>query len=96
MFEKVTVITLLFLTTLGDIKMESFEVVSGDTCESWYHHNVRVHERKYLVIFIITNTMAKMLSVIFVVMNHHNKPIPRGKKGIGCKVRKVIYYLSYF
>ena len=28
MFEKVTVITLLFLTTLGDIKMESFEVVS--------------------------------------------------------------------
>ena len=46
MFEKVTIITLLFLTTLGDIKMESFEVVSGETCESWYHHNVRVTERK--------------------------------------------------
>ena len=46
MFEKVTVITLLFLTTLGDIKMKSFEVVSGDTCESWYHHNVKVTEIK--------------------------------------------------
>ena len=46
MFEKVTIITLLFLTTLGDIKMESFEVVSGSTCESWYHHNVRVQKEK--------------------------------------------------
>jgi len=51
MFEKVTVITLLFLTTLGDIKMESFEVVSGDTCESWYHHNVKVTERKKRLVF---------------------------------------------
>ena len=51
MFEKVTVITLLFLTTLGDIKMESFEIVSGDTCESWYHHNVKVHERKQRKLF---------------------------------------------
>ena len=45
MFEKVTIITLLYLTTLGDIQMQSFEVVSGDTCESWYTQNVRVHER---------------------------------------------------
>ena len=51
MFEKVTVITLLFLTTLGDIKMESFEVVSGETCESWYTQNVRVHERKQRKVF---------------------------------------------
>ena len=51
MFEKVTVITLLFLTTLGDIKMESFEIVSGYTCESWYHHNVKVHERKQRKLF---------------------------------------------
>ena len=51
MFEKVTVITLLFLTTLGDIKMESFEVVSGDTCESWYTQNVRVYEIKQRKIF---------------------------------------------
>ena len=51
MFEKVTIITLLFLTTLGDIKMESFEVVSGDTCESWYHHNVKVTEQKQRKLF---------------------------------------------
>ena len=51
MFEKVTVITLLFLTTLGDIKMKSFEVVSGSTCESWYTQNVRVHERKKRLVF---------------------------------------------
>ena len=51
MFEKVTVITLLFLTTLGDIKMESFEVVSGDSCESWFTQNVRVHERKQRKVF---------------------------------------------
>ena len=31
--------------------MESFEVVSGDTCESWYHQNVRVHERKKRLVF---------------------------------------------
>ena len=31
--------------------MQSFEVVSGDTCESWYHHNVRVHERKKRLVF---------------------------------------------
>ena len=51
MFEKVTVITLLFLTTLGDIKMESFEVVSGETCESWYTNNVRVTEQKQRKLF---------------------------------------------
>jgi len=41
MFEKVTIITLLYLTTLGDIKMQSFEVVSGESCESWYTQNVK-------------------------------------------------------
>ena len=51
MFEKVTIITLLYLTTLGDIKMESFEVVSGDSCESWYTHNVKVNERKQRKMF---------------------------------------------
>ena len=30
MFEKVTIITLLYLTTLGDIKQQSFEIVSGE------------------------------------------------------------------
>ena len=51
MFEKVTIITLLYLTTLGDIQMQSFEVVSGETCESWYTQNVRVHERKKRLVF---------------------------------------------
>ena len=46
MFEKVTIITLLYLTTLGDIKQESFEIVSKVSCESWYEANVRVLERK--------------------------------------------------
>ena len=51
MFEKVTIITLLYLTTFGDIQMQSFEVVSGDTCESWYTQNVRVEERKKRLVF---------------------------------------------
>ena len=46
MFEKGTIITLLYLTTLGDIKQESFEIVSKQSCESWYEANVRVLERK--------------------------------------------------
>ena len=48
---KPVIITLLFLTTFGDLKMQSFEVVSGESCESWYHHNVRIHERKQRKMF---------------------------------------------
>ena len=44
--EKVVIITLLFLTWNGDIKQESFEIVSKQSCESWYEANVRVLERK--------------------------------------------------
>jgi len=51
MFEKVTIITLLYLTTMGDIKQQSFEVVSGDSCESWFHHNVKVVEKKKRKLF---------------------------------------------
>ena len=89
MFEKVTIITLLYLTTLGDIQMQSFEVVSGESCESWYHHNVKVGEKrnvKYSAIIITTSIKAKMLLAISVAINHHNKPIPlRGnnERGIG-------------
>ena len=36
---------------MGDIKQQSFEVVSGDTCESWFHHNVKVLERKKRKLF---------------------------------------------
>ena len=49
MFEKVTVITLLYLTTLGDIKQESFEIFTS--CSSWFHTNVTVHERKKRKLF---------------------------------------------
>ena len=31
--------------------MQSFEVVSGDSCESWYTHNVKVGERKQRKLF---------------------------------------------
>ena len=37
MFEKVTIITLLYLTTLGDIKWNHFEVVSGDSVSLGIH-----------------------------------------------------------
>jgi len=26
--------------------MTSFEIPSKESCESWFHHNVKVHERK--------------------------------------------------
>ena len=48
---KPVIITLLYLTTFGEIKQESFEVVSGGTCESWYHHNVRITEQKKRKLF---------------------------------------------
>ena len=51
MFEKVTIITLLYLTTLGDIKQQSFEVVSGESCESRYNTNVKVLEQKKRKLF---------------------------------------------
>ena len=50
MFEKVTIITLLYLTTM-DIKQQSFEVVSGSSCETWYTANVKIHERKQRKLF---------------------------------------------
>ena len=42
-------ITLLYLTTFGDIKMSSFEIHMP--CESWYHYNVKVSERKQRKMF---------------------------------------------
>ena len=41
---KPIIITLLYLTTMGDIKMTSFEIHTS--CETWYHYNVKVTERK--------------------------------------------------
>ena len=31
--------------------MQSFEIVSGESCESWYTHNVKVGERKKRKVF---------------------------------------------
>ena len=42
-------ITLLYLTTFGEIKMSSFEIHMP--CESWYHYNVKVSERKQRKMF---------------------------------------------
>ena len=49
--EKIVIITLLFLTWNGEIKQQSFEIPSKESCESWYHHNVKIHERKQRKMF---------------------------------------------
>ena len=49
MFEKITIITLLYLTTMGDIKQTSFEIF--ESCESWFHHNIKVIEPKKRKLF---------------------------------------------
>ena len=42
-------ITLLYLTTFGEIKLDTFEV--NESCSSWFHNNVKVHERKQRKMF---------------------------------------------
>ena len=49
MFEKVTIITLLYLTSMGDIKQHSFEIFQS--CDTWFNANVTVHERKKRKVF---------------------------------------------
>ena len=49
MFEKLTIITLLYLTPMGDIKQHSFEIYTS--CSRWFHTNVTVHERKKRKLF---------------------------------------------
>ena len=49
--EHIVTITLLYLTLLGNIEMTSFEIPSKESCESWYHHNVKVTERKQRKMF---------------------------------------------
>ena len=49
MFEKITIITLLYLTTMGDVKQHSFEIF--ESCDSWFHTNVKVLERKKRKLF---------------------------------------------
>ena len=41
---KPIMITLLYLTFGGDIKMDTFEI--NTSCSSWFNQNVQVHEKK--------------------------------------------------
>ena len=45
------IITLLYLTFGGEIKQTSFEVVSGESCSSWFNTNVQVKENKKKKLF---------------------------------------------
>ena len=49
--ENIVTITLLYLTLLGNIEMTSFEIPSKESCESWYHHNVKITEAKKRKLF---------------------------------------------
>ena len=46
--ENIVTITLLYLTLLGNIEMTSFEIPSKESCESWFHYNVKVEKNKKL------------------------------------------------
>tara|TARA_B100000424_G_C22566256_1_gene319951 strand:+ start:228 stop:452 length:225 start_codon:yes stop_codon:yes gene_type:complete len=49
--EKIVIITLLFLSWNGEIKQQSFEIPSKESCGSWFERNVKVHERKQRKVF---------------------------------------------
>ena len=49
--ENIVTITLLYLTLLGNIEMTSFEIPSKESCESWFHYNVKVKENKNKTLF---------------------------------------------
>ncbi len=45
---KPVMITILFITFFGDIKTQTFEVPSGESCSSWYYSNIVIEKnRKY-------------------------------------------------
>ena len=73
--ENIVTITLLYLTLLGNIEMTSFEIPSKESCESWYHHNVKVtnvNNVRCLLIMFIMSMMVNRLLDMFVEMIHHN------------------------
>jgi hypothetical protein len=43
---KPMMITLLYLYTLVETSRWIRLRCTGETCESWFHHNVKVHEKK--------------------------------------------------
>ncbi len=44
--EKIVIITLFTLTFTGKIEMTSFEVVSKESCASWWNHNIKTLPQK--------------------------------------------------
>jgi len=46
---KPIMITLMYLTFGGDIKLDTFEIQTE--CSSWFHHNVKVIEKKKRKLF---------------------------------------------
>ena len=46
---KPIILTLLYLTTFGEVKLDSFEI--NESCSAWFHTNVTVHERKKRKLF---------------------------------------------
>ena len=42
-------ITLMYLTFGGDIKLDTFEIQTN--CSGWFHHNVKVVEKKKRKLF---------------------------------------------
>ena len=46
---KPIIITLLYLGTFGEIKLDSFEI--QQSCSAWFHSNVTIHERKKRKLF---------------------------------------------
>ena len=46
---KPIMITLLYLTSFGEIKLDTFEIFMS--CYSWYSFNVKIHERKQRKMF---------------------------------------------
>tara|TARA_B100001250_G_scaffold382226_1_gene375193 strand:+ start:527 stop:862 length:336 start_codon:yes stop_codon:yes gene_type:complete len=46
---KPIMITLMYLTFGGDIKLDTFEI--HDTCSGWFHNNVKIVENKKRTLF---------------------------------------------
>jgi hypothetical protein len=46
---KPIMITLLYLTTFGEVKLDTFEI--NESCSAWFHTNVTIHERKKRKLF---------------------------------------------
>ena len=49
---KPIMITLMYLTFGGEIKLDTFEINSS--CSSWFHHNVKVVENKKTTLLMLT------------------------------------------